>query len=133
MGKYAELELDIFSVFAGTWKNEKINTFPNNIQIDNNGDEFIRVSIVPSGPGVNLKSVSGVVIIDIFISAGTGPNKTTLIADKLDQYLVGKSKTTLAGKRTQFQNSSLVQIGSDPDNPTLHRSSYTIPFSYFGV
>jgi hypothetical protein len=134
MGKYADLEKDIFSVFATVlWKAEKIKTYPANVQAISTGESFIRVSIIPSGSGINLKSISGVVIIDIFISAGSGPNSASLIADKLDTYLVGKSLSTQTGRVTQFQNSSLAPIGTDPDNPTLYRSSYTIQFSYFGA
>jgi hypothetical protein len=134
MGKYENLEKDIFSIFAtAAWKAEKINTYPANVLAQSTGESFIRVSIIPSGSGINLKSISGVVIIDIFNSAGSGPNSTSLIADKLDRYLVGKSLSTQAGSVTQFQNSSLAPIGNDPDNPALYRSSYTIQFSYFGV
>lgn len=134
MGKYTALEKDIFSVFGSIlWKAEKIKTYPANIQATETGDSFIRVSIIPSGIGLNLKSISGVVIIDIFTSAGSGPNSTSLIADKLDSYLVGKSLSTQAGSVTQFQNSSLAPLGTDPDNTTLYRATYTIQFSYFGV
>lgn len=134
MGKYQNLEKDIFSVFSSSaWKAEKITTTPNNVQLSNNGDEFIRVSIIPNGVGLYLNSISGVVIIDIFISAGKGPNRALLIADKLDQYLVGESLSTQDRAVTQFYKSSVQPIGIDAANATLYRSSYTIPFSYFGV
>lgn len=134
MAKYAAVEKDIFSLFATQdWKSNKITTIPNNYQSQANSEEFIKVTILPSGSGINLKSVSGVVIIDIFIPAGLGPNKAHLIADKLDQFLVGKSLSTQASSVTQFSGSSLTHLGADADNLTLHRSSYTIPFSYFGV
>jgi len=134
MGKYENLQKDVFSVFADdAWVAEGIKTYPANVQATDTGDEFVRVSIIPSGFGINLKSVSGVVIIDIFISAGKGPNRASLIADKLDLYLVGKSLSTQADAVTQFRHSVMAYDGLDTDNKTLFRSTYTIQFSYFGV
>ena len=134
MGKYENIEKNVFSVFAqSTWVTEDIKTYPANVQAMNTGEEFVRVSILPDGYGINPNSTSGVVIIDIFTSAGKGPNRATLIADKLDSYLVGKSLSTEAGTRTQFFGSALSHDGLDSENRTLHRSTYTIRFSYFGV
>lgn len=133
MGKYASLQSDIFSIFnSSAWKAENINTYPSNFVTINPGNEFIRVSIIPSGNGINLISVSGVIIIDIFVSAGNGPKAIVSIADKLDSYLVGKTVNT-QGNNTCLANSSLAFVGNDKDNPALYRASYTIPFNYFGV
>lgn len=134
MGKYANLQADVFSIFAGaSWKAENIKTYPMNTISINSGNEFIRVDIIPRDFGVNLASTSGVLIIDIFTSAGSGPTAATLIADRLDAYLVGKSISTVSNVVTQFQNSSMKSIGRDFDNTTLFRSVYSIPFHYFGV
>lgn len=134
MGKYTGLQEDIFSVFATPeWKAEKIKTFPVNFVTVNQGNEFIRVAIVSSGAGINLSSVSGTFIVDIFTPAGNGPKQASLIADKLDQYLVGKSLSTNSGAVTQLTSSSFDVGRPDRDNPALFRSTYTIPFNYFGV
>ncbi len=134
MGKYMNLQQDIFSIFnSSAWKAENIKTFPSDFVIVNAGNEFIRVTIVASGAGINLNSVSGVSIIDIFTSAGNGPKRASLIADKLDLHLVGKSVTTQSNAVTQFFTSSLDFKGLDKDNSALSRSTYTIPFNYFGV
>jgi hypothetical protein len=134
VGKYVNLETDIFSVFASTqWKSEKINTYPNNFTITNNSGEFIRVTIIPSGAGINIASASGVLIIDIFTFAGEGTKRSSTIADKLDQYLVGKSINTINNNNTQFQGSSLSFMGADTDNPSLFRSNYTISFNFYGA
>jgi len=133
MGKFESLEKEIYSVFGSdAWKSEGINTFPNNFLKLNAGTEFIRVSIVPGGKSVNAISVAGILIIDIFIPAGGGPRRASLIADKLDKYLANKSLGATTNK-TQFRESSLVHKGVDKDNATLHMSSYTIPFTYFGA
>lgn len=132
MGKYLNLQEDVFSVFnSAAWKAENIKTFPVNFVPVNQGNEFIRVSIISSKPGINILSVSGVLLIDIFSSAGNGPKQPSTIADKLDQYLVGKSVKTQTNAVTQFGNSNLDFRGLDRDNLSLARSLYTIPFNYF--
>jgi hypothetical protein len=134
MGKYASLEKDVFSVFAGaSWKSRKINTYPSNYMAQDAGSDFIKVSVLPSGDGINLKSVSGVVLVDIYVQSGTGPARGHVLADELDSYLTGKSFSNQTGSTTQFFKSSLSQLGLDPDNQSLYRFQYTIPFSHFGV
>ena len=133
MGKYEALETDVFSVFStNQWKAENIKTYPVNFVTVNPGSEFIRVSVLPSGEGVDIRSISGIFIVDIFTSAGNGPRRSSLIADKLDQYLVGKSFSASSGT-TQFHNSNMRHVGLDADNPSLFRSIYQIPFNHFGV
>jgi hypothetical protein len=134
MGKYTNLEKDIFSLFANiTWTAEVIKTFPSNFVTVNAGEEFIRINILPKGAGINLNSTSGVLLIDIFTLAGNGTKRTSLIADKLDSYLVGKTLSTESTAVTQFANSSLDYSGQDKDNPTLFRATYSIPFNFFGA
>ena len=134
MGKYTNLQDDIFSVFAdAAWKAENIKTYPNNMIAVDSGNEYIRVSIISSGMGVNRKSISGILIVDIFTSAGNGPSRASLIADKLDLYLETKSLSTVQNVVTQFLTSAMTHSGRDPDNQALHRSVYSIPFNYFGV
>lgn len=134
MGKYANLEKDIFGVFdTGAWKAENIKTFPSNFIASGAGDAFIRVSPVPSGQGLNPKSVSGILIIDIFIPAGHGPGRASTIADKLDTYLVRKLLSSASGSTSQFHASSLAYVGLDRDNASLFHSTYSIPFNHFGV
>lgn len=129
MSKYQDLEENIFSVFAtNAWQAENIKTFPSNFLALNAGNEYIRVSIIPAGEGININSVSGILIIDIFTSAGSGPKAATLIADKLELYLAGKKIDN-----TQFFASTLSYLGLDIDNRALYRSSYSIPFKHFGV
>ncbi len=135
MGKYTNLISEVYSLFGTTnWKAEKVKTFPSNFIGIDKADEFIRVSVIPSGTGLNRKSVSGILMIDIFTKAGEGPKRSSAIADKLDSYLSGKSLSTSSGIVTQFpENSTLDLKGIDKDNPTLFRVTYTIPFNYFEV
>ena len=135
MGKYSNLDSNIYSIFSTvSWKAEKINTLPSNFIGISGSSEFIRVSIIPSGTGLNRKSVSGILIIDIFTKAGDGPKRSSFIADKLDSYLSGKVLGVTSGFAIQFpESSSLEHRGNDVDNPTLYRVVYTIPFKYFEV
>jgi hypothetical protein len=134
MGKYAGIETDIFSVFANNlWKAENIKTLPSNFLGVNVGTEYIRVNVVTGGPGINLKSASGVLMIDIFTPAGSGTRRPSLIADKLDQYFSGKSFNTTSGAVTQLFGSTLQHRGVDKDSSALHRSIYAIPFNYYGT
>ena len=134
MGKYSKLQTDVFSIFdSSSWKAENIKTFPQNFIIMNPGNEFLRINILPANGGINVKSVSGLCIIDIFTSAGNGPKRSYLIADKLDSYLQGKSINAEDGACTQFSSSFMKHLGVDKENPSLFRSSYEIPFNYFGV
>jgi len=134
MGKYTNLDSDVYSVFGTVgWKAEKIKTHPSNFIAIDTSTEFIRVSIIPSGNGVNRRSISGVLIIDIFTPSGSGPQRPSAIADKLDTYLSSKQLIVSSGIVIQFGNSTLGNTGNDKDNKALFRVAYTIPFNYFEV
>jgi len=119
----------IFSVFGSTaWAAESVKTFPNDVIPTNTGEEFLRVTIIPSGKSINRNSASGICIIDIFTAFGQGPARAFEIADILDRHLESKTVGNL-----QLLISTLVPMGKDKDNQGLARSQYTIPFNLFGV
>ena len=134
MTKFARLQTDVFSIFASNlWTAEGIKTYPQNTVIIDKLNEFVRVSIVSSGEGLNKNSVSGLIIAEIFYPAGNGPSRGAAIADKLDKHLSQKSISTTSGATTQLFVSSLVYNGVDRDNPSLVKSTFSIPFLHFGV
>ncbi len=134
MGKYLGLESDVFSLFnSDEWIAENIKTFPVNFTPINIDNEYIVIDIIPSGKGLNKRSLSGIVIIDVYIAAGEGPKRASLIADILDNYLANKSLTTSQNVVTQFNQSTFKSEGIDKDDSDLARFLYTIPFNYFGV
>ena len=134
MGKYTSLEKDIFALIEANLTNiGTLKVYPTNFVDVTPERQFIRVSIIPSGNGLNLKSVSGILIADIYVPSGSGPRETSTLADGLDSQLVGKTLKTTTGGTTQFGNSTLAPVGVDKDNPSLYRSTYTIPFNFFGV
>lgn len=134
MGKYVALEDDIFAVFAKpAWLSESIKTYPSNYITLDTPQEFIRFDIVAARTSVNKLSVGGLLIVDIFTSAGDGPKASATIADILDKHLANKTLSNTAGTSTQLQASTLVNRGVDKDDPRYFMSVYTIPFNYFGA
>ena len=134
MSKYSELIQQIFSVFnTSEWKSEKIKTVPENFIAKDLSGEFIRISVIPSLTGYNINSISGLLLIEIFVAANEGPSRIFAIADKLDLFLIGKTIKTSSSNKVQFKGSALSAGSNDSDNPTLYRNTYSIPFSYFGV
>jgi hypothetical protein len=122
MSKYSEIRDSIFS---------KITNFTDlSFYPDNFGElkaNTARVSIVLSDSTIH-ETVYGLLIIDIFITAGEGPSKLYSIADELDTLLLKKTVGHL-----QFFTSAMTPRGYDIDNPTLFRGQYQLNFSYFKV
>ena len=133
MPKFAETQNLIFSVFSSqSWKSNQIATFPSNFSAKGQ-KEYIRVNVIPSSRGINRKSVSGLLQIDIFVAAGDGPDRVVLISDTLDAYLVAQEKSFQNHKVLQLFESTLRYIGIDEDDATLYRALYTIPFNFTEV
>ncbi len=133
MGKFETLESAVYSIFSSVaWTAENIKVYPSNYVPSGSGKEFLIVHVIPSGAADRLNSVSGIIIIDIFTASGSGPKQASILSDKLDKYLLGKS--IKSGKTTTFcSSSSLVHNGADKDNPALFRSIYTINFNFYGA
>jgi hypothetical protein len=128
MGKYSDLQSRVFAVFDTlSWKLKKIAAYPSDFSPDSQAEEFIRITVIPSREALNLKSLSGICIIEIYTAFGAGPTRANAIADILDEFLVGK---TLQNS-VQFYNSTLSPKGQDKQNPLLARQDYTIPFNLF--
>ena len=133
MNKYTETYKGIFSIFGTQeWLLKDIQTVPFNYSTVTT-DTYIRVNIIASGEGINLSSTSGQVIIEIYTPAGQGPLGSAVIADSLDQFLVGKTVDCPLGGRVQFLKSGISIRGLDTANPALYKTMYVIPFSFYGV
>jgi len=132
MAKYTEIEAILNALFDSVaWKSENIKTFPGNF-VGDTGNKYIRISILGNGKGVNISSLSGALMIDIFVDTGNGINAYMLIADTLDEYLVGKTLIGTNGN-IQLMNSTVVPYGVDKDTPRLFRTLYSIPFNFIGT
>jgi hypothetical protein len=130
MGKFWNTQEKIFSVFASqNWENEKIKVVPSNFTKIDGNSEFLRVSVIMTGLGINRKSLSGLVIIDIFTKAGFGPKRALELADLVEKYF--SSKSFGASKYSvQFSQGVYSEVGLDSENLSLFRSTYSLPFSY---
>lgn len=130
MDKFEAIYNSVFSVFAKPeWDAEGVKAYPSNFN-GKRGPEYIEVSVLPGGPGVNLNSASGSLIVDIYTPAGEGPIRAAVIAGKLNKYFVGTSLMT-GNNRLQFGASGLGRGKLDTADPTLYRSTYSLPFNYF--
>lgn len=134
MSRFEGAANGVYSVFASVeWLAENIAVFPTDYTNKDDLKEFLRVSVVPSGSGVNRKSISGVVLIDIFYEYGSGPKRGYQLADILDKFLSNKSLATASGLIVQFNQGVTQPLGQDAINNNLSRMQYSIPFNYFGV
>lgn len=134
--KYTALQNAIFSIFSSkAWIKENIQVFPENYTGSISGTEWLRLTILADGKqeANPIKSVSGIVQIEIYTPAGLGPSRSNQIADTLDSYLAGKAIVNSSNGRTEFGSSSLSGRGQDEVNSNLTKSLYSIPFNYFGI
>jgi len=134
VSRYESSLMTIYSVFATeAWKAMGITAHPSSIVPENPGTEYIRLSVIPSGMGVNGQSVSGVLIIGIFVKTVDSPKRSYSIADSLDSFLMRKSVENLDGDVVQFLDSVADNPYLDKAKPSLTMMTYSIPFSFFGV
>jgi hypothetical protein len=74
------------------------------------------------------KLVTGLVVVSIYYKAGAGQKEPSVISSSLDNIFQNK----LLAYSIQTNVSSLQFMGPDPDDSTLSRADYSVPFSYFG-
>lgn len=108
-------------------KAAQLNLFPADLAVSKT-PPFGEVTVINSTPGVNYGSVSGVIIIDVFVVGGGGAAEANAFADSLDDYFVKKSH-----KGAQFFQSSFVPRGPAKDNPGWTQYEYTLRFKFFGT
>lgn len=74
------------------------------------------------------KLVTGLVVVSIYYKAGSGQKEPSVISSSLDTIFQNK----LLNYNIQTSVSSLQFMGPDPDDSTLSRADYSVPFSYYG-
>lgn len=134
MGKYTQASEVVYAVFGTPqWDAEGIPAFPTGFQQPEGTKKFVRVSIVAASQNTAVfpNSVSGAIIVHVFVQYGRGNGEALAIADTLDKYLAGKSISNQG--HLQTGTSTFVEIGQDKANPALLMSKYTVPFNFYGV
>ncbi|MDB4378623.1 hypothetical protein N9Z41_02515 [bacterium] len=125
---------DILTVFSlPNWTTQNIDMYPNDYQgAISNEKEYCRISVFPSNSQNlahgDIKSLSGTVIIKIFVEAGEGQSRLMEVAEALDSVLQNKKLT----RGTELYTSYLNVEGLDPSNQALTSASYIIPFTLYG-
>jgi hypothetical protein len=74
------------------------------------------------------KLVTGLVVVSIYYAAGSGQKEPSVVSSALDSIFQNKLLTY----NIQTSVSSLQFMGPDPDDSTLSRADYSVPFSYYG-
>jgi hypothetical protein len=115
------------SLFASSaWTSNNIKAFPANYQGEINADEWVRVSVLPFSSELAYQDViaNGQVVIQIFVTAGSGMKRAYQIADLLKILLDQKE---ISGY-LQTTNSFITNIGIDPKDAGLYNVDYTVNF-----
>lgn len=120
-------------IFASTdWTNRNIPTYPLNYYGPmSTNSEHIRTHILPAQASITqfdgAKETNGLLIISIFVDAGKGQTRVFEISDALDEFLSAKKLKNNVLTKGSF----LTFAGLDPDNKSLYRADYTLPFTQF--
>ena len=117
-----------FDNLSALFANSGLSVWPVGVQPSVKPDVYGEVTFILSDNGVNANSISGTVIIDIYIQEGVGPRAAYTFADLLDDYLLQKSHNG-----TQFFTSTMVPRGPSPTNPTRSIYEYSVTFKHFGA
>jgi hypothetical protein len=110
-----------------------LNIVPDAMQIEVGSAPVARLSIIPGSSkfnnfGYSQKTLSGYVILAIFVKTESGHKELFDIADKID--LIMQNKKCSNG--TTFASSSMDIKGIDPQDSSLFRGDYLIKFNYYG-
>jgi hypothetical protein len=107
--------------------------YPADFKIVDATPPFLKVSIILSKSSREsyngMKEINGIFVIFIFYKAGIGQLYASALADKLDVIL---QDIVINNNTVQIGESSLQYKGIDPDDKTLARADYSVPFKYFG-
>jgi len=130
---FEHLRSDIYGVFATpAWNALGVAAYPDNYQGAIATDSFVKLHIIPGTPVFDSyalkKSLSGAVIISIYVKAGKGDKEIFSIGDSIDGFFQGKTLQN----GTQFGPSTINVLGLDRDDPSLYRGDHMITFKIIG-
>jgi hypothetical protein len=126
---YTLIKKDIYEVLDSI---TGFKVYPDNYTGSKTGTSYITTLILPGNGYWNAygakKTMSGMLVISIYVQAGKGDAEIATIADTLDTKFQAKTLTN----GTQFGASNLKMVGLDPKNPAIYRADYGINFKYYG-
>ena len=128
MSKFQKASDAILGLFAAPWS---IPTVPQNFTGAPTSVPYLRVSPLFEASEVNSESLRGVLMVEIFVSRGDGPQQAMIAADALNDLLNTKEIQLTDNAVIQTGRCSLSPLRPDPDSKILSRAVYSIPFNYF--
>lgn len=127
MATISELLTAVEGLFASSsWTSNNVKAYPANYQGQLDGDEWVRVNVLPFSSELAFSELSanGQIVCNIFVPSGQGMKRAYEIADMLKTLL---DRNSISGY-LQTTNSFITNVGIDPINSGLYSVDYTVNF-----
>lgn len=127
MATISELLTAVEGLFASSsWTSNSVKAYPANYQGQIDGDEWVRVNVLPFSSELAFSELSanGQIVCNIFVPSGQGMKRAYEIADMLKSLL---DRNSISGY-LQTTNSFITNVGVDPKNSGLYSVDYTVNF-----
>ena len=127
MATISELLTAVEGLFASSsWTSNNVKAYPANYQGQLDGDEWVRVNVLPFSSELAFSELSanGQIVCNIFVPSGQGMKRAYEIADMLKTLL---DRNSISGY-LQTTNSFITNVGIDPVNSGLYSVDYTVNF-----
>ena len=122
------IQRDIELVFSSPeWTSKNIEVVPDGFELLGEGIKFF-ISYDARSFYYGGYGVTGRMTLSIYVEAGRGQTRANEIAEDLNAVFQGR---ILSPNQTQTGPSTLVWYGVDPDNHSLARAEYSLPFSKY--
>jgi len=127
---YSTIITEIYKIVA-TGLTSVYPIYPSDFKGDPSSIPFIKFNVVLSRSNrysYQKKEVTGLIVLQIYYTAGYGQKLPSEVADVLNTYF--EDKLVLPNLQTKL--GSLQFLGPDTDDNTLSRADYSVPFTYYG-
>lgn len=127
MATISELLTAVEGLFASSsWTSNNVKAYPANYQGQLDGEEWVRVNVLPFSSELAFSELSanGQIVCNIFVPSGQGMKRAYEIADMLKTLL---DRNSISGY-LQTTNSFITNVGIDKMNAGLYSVDYTVNF-----
>jgi hypothetical protein len=127
MKTITQLLTSVESLFASSsWTSNNIKTYPSNYQGKIDGNEWVRVNVLPfsSELAYNDLNITGQIVCNIFVPSGQGMKRAYEICDMLKVLL---ERNSISGY-LQTTNSFITNIGIDEKDAGLYSVDFSVNF-----